>query len=162
MAAHRDFRLTPVYFNFGMVVAPAEMMDKVGADIAGADKVVTEILNTFFRFQIALTLVIQKHQLPTRALPLRYNFPNDRGFDKKYPEELRDVRILHYLRCEVVHREDDFASLDKVAALIARLDLQGSNEVLRCCVEDLHVTIAEEEGVSECGAESNYGKAAMH
>ena len=145
MGAHPDFRLTPAYFNFGMVVAPRDMMEKISSDIAAADKVVTENLDTFFRFQIALTLVIQKHRLPTCALPLRYNFPNDPGFDKKYPDELDDVRILHYLRCEVVHREKDFASLDKVAALVHRTDLAGSNEVLRRRIAELFDAVAAEE-----------------
>ena len=130
MGRHPDFRLTPAYFNFGMVVATADLMDNISSDIAAADRVVTENLDTFFRFQIALTLVIQKHQLPICALPLRYNFPNDPRFDRKYSEELDDVRILHYLRCEVVHREKDFAELAGVAALINRRDLQGSNEVI--------------------------------
>jgi hypothetical protein len=109
-------------------------------------------LDTFFRFQIALTLVIQKHQLPVRGLPLRYNFPNDPGFEKKYPKELGDIRILHYLRCEIVHREKDFDSLEKVAALVRRSDLTGSNEVLRQCIEGLFETVA----TGETSTPSNY------
>ncbi len=149
MGSHPDFRLTPVYFNFGMVMAPAEMMNKISADIADADQVVTENLDTFFRFQIALTLVLQKHQLPTQALPLRYNFPNDPRFDKEYPNELNDVRILHYLRCEIVHREKDFDNLEKVAALVRRSDLTGSNEVLRQSLEKLFPIVAAEEATTE-------------
>jgi hypothetical protein len=162
MARHEAHRLTPVYFNFGMVIAPSEMMDKIGAGIADADKFVTENLDTFFRFQIALTLVIKKNQLPTIALPMRYNFPNDPGFDRRYPEELRDIRILHYLRCEIVHRENDFFSLEKVAALIKRSDLQGSNEVLRRCLNDLYSTIAKEESQSDRVEGLNREKTAMN
>jgi hypothetical protein len=145
MGRHPDFRFTPAYFNFGMVVAPAEMMNKISANIADADRIVTENVETFFRFQIALTLVIQKHQLATRALPLRYNFPNDPRFDLKYPEELRDVRVLHYLRCEIIDREKDFKSLDQVAGLVQRRDLRGSNEVLRKCIGKLFEIVREEE-----------------
>jgi hypothetical protein len=138
-------RFTPIYYNFGMVIAPGEMMDAIGSTITEADDLVTKRLETFFRFQIALTLAIQKHNLPSRALPLRYNFPNDPGFDQKYPEELAQVRVLHYLRCEIVHRENDFADLDRIAALIRRRDLAGSNEVLRRRVEELYSTIEREE-----------------
>lgn len=148
MGRHRDFRFTPAYFNFGMVVAPAEMITKISDDIVDADKVVTENLDTFFRFQIALTLVMQKHRLPTRALTMRYNFPNDPRFDLKYSEELADVRILHYLRCEIIHREEDFTSLDKVAALTRRSDLTGSNEILRQCIAELFHVVAEEEAIA--------------
>jgi hypothetical protein len=101
--------------------------------------------NDFFRFQIALTLTIEKHKLPSRTIPLRYNFPNDPGFEQKYPNDLSDVRILHYLRCEVVHRERDFVDLTRVAALIQRRDLRGSNEVLRRCAEERYPAIKREE-----------------
>jgi hypothetical protein len=141
-------RYTPLYFNFGMVIAPGEMLNRIGEEIIAADDFVSQRLTTFFRFQIALTLTIQKKSLTSRALPLRYNFPNDPGFDQKYPDELADVRVLHYLRCETVHRENDFADLERVAALIRRRDLEGSNEILRRRLEELYPTVAEEESLT--------------
>jgi hypothetical protein len=145
MVKATEHRYTPVYFNFGMVIAPAEMMNAIGEEIIAADDLVTTHLTTFFRFQIALTLAIQKKNLPSRALPLRYNFPNDPRFDRKYPDELAHVRILHYLRCEIVHRENDFTDLEKVAALIRRRDLQGTNEVFRKRLHELYPVVAAEE-----------------
>lgn len=138
-------RLTPAYFNFGMVAAPAALMDVISSEIEAADHFVNAQLETFFRFQIALTLTIQKHNLPVRALPLRYNFPNDPRFDGRYPEELATVRVLHYLRCETLHRESDFLSLDNVEALVARRDLSGSNEVFRRRLAELYPIVREEE-----------------
>ena len=138
-------RYTPVYYNFGMVIAPAAMMAQISQEMEAADRFVNARLTTFFRFQIALSLVIQKLGLAARALPLRYNFPNDPRFDQRYPEELTKVRVMHYLRGEVVHRENDFAALARVAALAARTDLRGSNEVLRRLVAELYPTIAAEE-----------------
>ena len=140
-----EHRYTPSYYNFGMVIAPGEMMNAIATEIAAAYDLVTKRLTTFFLFQIALTLAIQKKNLPSRALPLRYNFPNDPRFDQKYPDELADVRILHYLRCETVHRENDFAASERVAALIRRPDLQGSNELLRKRLEELYPIVAEED-----------------
>jgi hypothetical protein len=149
MATDPQYRYTPVYFNFGMVLAPREMMEKISVEMATADNLVDSQFQTFFRFQIALTLAIQKQQLPAIALPLRYNFPNDPRFDKRYPDELADIRILHYLRCEIIHRERDFASLANLAALVRRRDLIGSNEVLRRRIEDLYFEIASEERKTE-------------
>ena len=140
-----EHRYTPVYFNFGMVIAPAALMDKVGEEIIDADHFVSERVTTFFRFQIALTLAMQKQRLASLALPLRYNFPNDPRFDRAYPDELTNVRALHYLRCEIVHRENDFADLERVAAIIRRRDLVGSNEVLRKRLEELYPMVAAEE-----------------
>ncbi len=138
-------KFTPIYFNFGMVVAPGDMMQAIGAEIEAAVEFVHARITTFFRFQIALTLVIQKLQLPTRPLPLRYNFPNDPRFDDRFPEELADLRVLHYLRCEVIDRERNFATLPDVAALVARGDLWGSNEVLRRTLAEFYPAVAAEE-----------------
>jgi hypothetical protein len=145
MVQWETLRFSPPYFNFGMVAAPAGLMETIGTEIEKADNFVSANLDTFFRFQIALTLTIQKHGLPVCALPLRYNFPNDPGFDARYPEELSDVRMLHYLRCEIIHRERDFRTLNSVASLIARQDLAGSNEVFRRRVAELYPLVREEE-----------------
>jgi hypothetical protein len=138
-------RMTPVYYNFGMVVMPAALMQTLSAEMEPADNFVNATIETFFRFQIALTLAIQKTNLPSRALPLRYNFPNDPRFDRRYPHELEQVCILHYLRCDVVHRENDFADLAKVAGLIGRRDMAGSDEVLRRTLAELYPIVAKEE-----------------
>ena len=52
---------------------------------------------------------------------------------------------MHYLRCEVVHREKNFTDQGEVAALVGRADLRGSNEVLRRCMEELYPVIKREE-----------------
>jgi hypothetical protein len=147
MATSSDHRFTPPYFNFGVVVAPFRLMDKISAEMARADEFVKASLTSGYRFQIALTLAILKNGLTTRSLPVRYNFPNDSRFDEKYPEDLNDIRILHYLRvyAQVVDRKKDFASLESVAALIARDNLRGSNEVFRRCIEELYPRVLEEE-----------------
>ena len=144
-------RMTPVYYNFGMVLMPAQFMEVLNAEMEPANNFVHANLDTFFRFQIGLTLAIQKAGLPTRALPLRYNFPNDPQFDQKYPDELTQIRILHYLRCEIVHRERDFTDLRNIAGLIARTDLASSNEILRETVAALYPVVATEESAAVIG-----------
>jgi hypothetical protein len=138
-------RFAPAYFNFGMVLTSASAMDTLGAEIIAADHFVSANLDTFFRHQIALTLAMQKVGLTSRALPLRDNFPNDPRFDKNYPDELARVRVLHYLRCDVVHRENDFRTLAAVKRLIARTDLTGSNELLRKTLAELYPAVAAGE-----------------
>jgi hypothetical protein len=149
MVSDPAYRFTPPYFNFGMVVAPLALMDEISTEMAPSDEFVKSNLTTIYRFQIALTLAILKTNVPTRSLPLRYNFPNDSRFDEKYPEDLADIRILHYLRvqAQIVDRKKDFAQLANVAALISRQNLQGSNEIFRRCIEELYPRVAEEERV---------------
>ena len=147
MAMEPHHQFTPPYFNFGMVVAPAEIMEQISAEMPAADDFVKSKLTTIYRFQIALTLAILKRGLPSRTLPVRYNYPNLEGFDQRYPEELADIRVLHYLKvyAKMVDRKKDFATLASVAALIQRPNLRGSNEIFRRRIEELYPVVAEEE-----------------
>ncbi len=138
-------RLSPAYYNFAMVIAPFQMADKISGEMIAADDFAAANITTNKRFQVALTLSIQKHELPAISIPHRYNFPNDPLFEKRFPEELADVRFVHYTDRSVVHRDRDLESLAAVAALIARRDLTGSNEILRQRLEDLYPIVAAEE-----------------
>ena len=91
---------------------------------------------------MALALAVAKSGVPARTLPLRFNFPNQRAFDLAHPAELADVRFLHYLRTEIVHRDRDFEGPAAMRRLIGRTDLSGSNEVLRAGVAGLTVSSA--------------------
>ena len=74
---------------------------------------------------------IAKANVPYIALPVKYNFPNQPEFEDKYPEDLRDVRALHYMRENLVSRTTDFESLSALRSLCQRTDLSGSHELLR-------------------------------
>lgn len=138
-------RFTPPYFNFGMIVGPYELMDKLNLDMIQADLFAAEHVKTNKRFQIGLTLAIQKHRIPVRILPFRYNFANDPRFDERYADELARIRVLHYTRKKIVNRDRDFESLEAVEAFLARTDLTGSNEVLRRKIAKLYPMVREEE-----------------
>jgi hypothetical protein len=135
----------PAYFNGGMVLGPRPLMDQLCELYESAEDAVDQVMTTYFRPQLARTLAIRKAGVPYRLLPLRYNYPNDPGFDAKYPDELLQVVILHYLRNDILHRDEDFMNADRTARLVGRADLSGSNEVLRRRIAELHLVVAEEE-----------------
>ena len=135
----------PVYFNGGMILGPRLLMDQLCELFESAEEAVDRILTSHFRPQLARTLAIRKARLPYRLLPVRYNYPNDPAFDAKYPDELRELAILHYLRKDILHRDEDFLNAERTAHLVARTDLSGSNEILRRRVAELHRRVAEEE-----------------
>jgi hypothetical protein len=93
--------------------------------------------DTYWFDQLALALSAARSGGKKLVLQPRYNFPNQRGFDEAYPDDLADIRFLHYLRTDTVDRDRDFASLDAMLRLVDRTDLDGSNEVLRQRVEKL-------------------------
>jgi hypothetical protein len=138
-------RYGPPYYNFGMVLAPGRMMDAINAEMLPADRFAVANVRGNKRFQIALTLSMLRRRLPARILPMRYNFPNYDLFEQRYPEELQNVHVMHYLRRDVVDRNRDFESLAAMKALVERKDLAGANEILRRRIEQLYPVIEEEE-----------------
>lgn len=138
-------RYSPAYFNGGMVIGPGDLMDALLGHFAAADKTVAE-LGTFRHVaQIARTLAMYKAGVPIRLLPMRYNFPNDEFFETTFPEELTELRILHYLRQGPVHKKRDFESAEAVATLIDRKDLVGANERLRQLLAELEPIVRSRE-----------------
>jgi hypothetical protein len=137
----------PAYFNFGMVLGTQREMAAVCGNILGARSFVEKRIDTFYHDQIALTLTMYKHGIEPWIVPLRFNFPNDPRFDEAYPQELAEIRALHYLRTAIVDRDRDFERLDSVEKLIRRADLEGSNEVLRRTLATLYCQVAAGEAL---------------
>ena len=138
------YRYSPAYFNGGMVVGPVELMEEMCMLFSKADDSIAAVGNFVYKAQIARTLAMYKAGVPVRSLPVRYNFPNDRRFERAYPYELDDLRILHYLRCDAIDRNRDFASPSMVRQMLARNDLTGANEKLRGLIASMEWRVASE------------------
>jgi hypothetical protein len=89
--------------------------------------------NPDFSGQAALTLAIAAAGVPTWALPLRFNFPNDARAEQMYPEELADIAIYHYLRTSVFDRHVIFTNAERYAAFLG-LPLTGVNGLFQDAV----------------------------
>ena len=87
---------------------------------------VAELLGEWWAPQVSLALTCADLGLPTLALPMRYNFPNDRRADAMYSGELEFIAFLHYLRREQFQRETIFADEDPFAQFL-ELPLTGSD-----------------------------------
>src|SRR5262249_744677 len=121
----------PPSFNFGVLIAPPDLMTAVGQVIYAEMDHVEHVVETCFKCQLALSLALVRLRLPTRVLPLRYNFPNDLVFEGPCAEELRDVRLLHCLRTDVFDKGRDFRGLAGLGAILQREVAPGVNAVLQ-------------------------------
>lgn len=130
-------RFSPAYFNFGAVFVPNCLMPELAKSYAIQLKRAEEAKAGYFKGQLALTMAIYDLDLPRVALDTRYNFPNDRNFEELYPGDLRDVRIIHYLRQNVVDRQAIWETPQALEQFLRRTDLDGSNEILRRKVKTL-------------------------
>ncbi len=131
-------RHCPPYFNLGFLLASRDVLHVLGGTIYQEMQTVESVHETPFRCQIALTLAILRTGVAWRALPLRFNFPNDIHFLPRHAPELDDVRVIHYLRDEQVDRSTDLASVEGVQALLARADLNPINARLQQELRELH------------------------
>lgn len=127
----QERRFGPPYFNSGMILAPSEMLEALWPAYIDGVKAVASTINTYYFDQLGFTLGLVKSGVPFRRLPIRFNFPNEHLFDMAFPGELNDLRFLHFLRTEIVHRDDAFKNFATIAEFIARQDLSGSNESFR-------------------------------
>src|SRR5260370_42557749 len=67
---------------------------------------------------------------------MRYNCPNDGFSEARYPEELDNVCIFHYLRTHAFDRHKIFASRRAYQEFL-ELPLTGCNKVFQSCVSTL-------------------------
>lgn len=136
---------SPAYFNGGMIFGPGEVMQEMLSYIQAADLAVNQLGDCAHQAQVARTLAMYKTGAQLEALPLRYNYPNDPNYDLSSPEELANVRVIHFLRRQIIHREKDFASRLSIQRLVGRKDLSGSNEVFRNLVSELQPKVESDE-----------------
>lgn len=128
----------PWYPNSGVVFGPRALVERMAEHYQQAIQFLGRAIEDgYWNDQIANTLAAYAAQVPMRALPISFNFPNQREFDAAYPTPLDDVRFVHYLRTDTIDRDRDFANADAIRALAGRCDLTGSNEVLRARVAQL-------------------------
>ena len=125
-------RLLPAgYWNTGVVYASRWYLEGLWPHIEDALEFVRGAVGSYFLDQIALSLAIMRNGLPHEELDARWNFPNQPEFESAYPDQLADVRWIHFLRKNQVDREADFHDHDSVRNFVLNSALKGSNEVLR-------------------------------
>lgn len=101
----------PFYINFGAVFFAASAFHQLLPTYLRIRHQIERLLPTpDFSAQVALTLALTEEAIPTLALPMRYNFPNDETAALRYPEELEHVAFWHYLRTNKYNRQMIFAS----------------------------------------------------
>jgi len=109
----------PFYINYGFLAGPSYLLVNLHRQLEEIQPVVIRALRNDFYGQVAIALAVERAGLPWRALPMRFNFPNDPNADRLHPEELENVVLLHYLRHTKFDRGTIFASRDSFDKFLA-------------------------------------------
>lgn len=128
-----EFASCPFYVNFGFVLITPKIIKTIVntyLSIRPEIALLKILKQPYFSGQIALTLALLAHDIPTYDLGLRYNFPNDTAADGLHPRELEDVCLIHYLRTDQFDRQTIFISEDAFNDFLS-LKLNGSNKVFQ-------------------------------
>jgi len=146
MITREEDRYCPPYFNFGMLLGPASMMRQIGERFDADMAAVERVHDTEFKCQIALSLSLLQLGVKIKPLPLRYNLPNDDRFLKLHAAELRDVRIVHYLRKHIgpFDKRRDFADYAAVGRFLQREDLDGINREMQRMLRPIHARVQQD------------------
>ncbi len=128
----------PFYVNYGFVAGTPAMLVALHGELRRMQPHLAERIGKSVGFygQAAIALAVQKLGLPHRALPMRFNYPNDPLADRLYPEELANVVLLHYLRTTHFDRHRIF-SIEEEFRRFLSLDLSGSDRVFQQYVREL-------------------------
>lgn len=98
-------RMTPIYFNYGVVVSPRIQVEKLARMMWSDIRLVRSIADTWFRSQIALTIGLLRSGIAWDTISINDNFPLHvdaeaiRRLNTRPGETLddRSIRIFHYL-----------------------------------------------------------------
>jgi hypothetical protein len=75
--------------------------------------------------------------VPWSLLRWRYNLPNVPVIER-FSREIDKVHLFHYLGLNQFKKHEDFASVDSVAAFLARNDLEPINQRLQRHLRPVH------------------------
>jgi hypothetical protein len=107
-------RIAPFYVNDGAVFIPKALFaDFAELFLRLRPLVMERLVQPYYAGQVALSLAVTEMKARTSALPMRYNFPNDELAAARFPEELENVKIFHYLRTHQFDRKAIFSQPDK-------------------------------------------------
>ncbi|MEO7841488.1 MAG: glycoside hydrolase family 99-like domain-containing protein [Anaerolineales bacterium] len=129
----------PFYINYGFVILTPKIIKTVAntfLDLRSKIISLKEIKYPIFSGQIALALSLLALDIPTYELGLQYNFPNDPLADQLHPKELKDVRLIHYLRTDKFDRHAVFTTEEAFNGFLS-LKLEGSNKLFQDHVRKL-------------------------
>src|SRR5690606_21989617 len=100
---------SPFYINYGFLAGPPQLLTQLYKSERKLVKKVAQYVGNYWAPPVCIPLAVEDAKLSTCALPMRYNYPNDKIADSLYPEELEKIIVMHYLRTGKFDRHSIFS-----------------------------------------------------
>ena len=139
------YRYCPPYFNYGVIAVPAGLLSRISQAYAPCLERLRAVFGSYFDGQIALSMAIAQVDAPVRALPLRYNLPNNPLLEALHHQEIEHATILHLLGDQQFRRAETFASLASLEAFLERTDLRVVSLMAQEVVRAIFPALVAEE-----------------
>ncbi|MEY2508772.1 MAG: hypothetical protein QOH01_3101 [Verrucomicrobiota bacterium] len=129
--AMKENTIAPFYVNDGAVFIPRPIFHEfANAYLDLRPKVIERLFEPYYAGQVALALAVTRIGARSCALPMRYNFPNDERAIIRFPEELDNVKIFHYLRTHEFERKTIFSHEDRYQEFL-HSTVSGVNKIFQ-------------------------------
>lgn len=109
--ASQGIRVAPPYYNYGFVLGTREAMEAIARTVEEDYRTAAAYMKTDLSAQAGLALSIVKNKVAYASLPVRFNMWAWPPYASAFPEELPDVRLLHYLHSGAFAKTRDVQSL---------------------------------------------------
>lgn len=125
----------PFYINLGFFVGTPSLFARYFQQHERVIPIVRQVMDNKFYEQLAVPFAVERAGLPRRALPMRFNFPNDPLAEETYPDEAANVVNVHYLRRTHFDRHRIFASREDFDRFMS-LSLRGIDACFQQAVRE--------------------------
>jgi hypothetical protein len=133
----QEAQACPFYLNDGVVLFAREYFDRFAPlYLDTRPRLAGRLADPYYAGQVALALSAAQIPLPSIALPLRFNFPNDLVAAARFPEELENAVVFHYLRADEFDRQQIFRWGETYSVFFSR-PLNPANARFRDSVRSL-------------------------
>lgn len=131
------FPENPFYVNYGFLAGTPQILARLYEASVKVRARLSSYSDPFWIPQISIPIAVHQAGIPTMTLPLRYNFQNDGAVDAAYPDELVDVRVIHYMNTGQYDRSRIFCDPDAFYGFMGQRFHESSSRTLQTHVRRL-------------------------
>jgi len=147
MSTNPLHQFCPEYFNYGFILAPKHITDKMGKSFQADLKIVNSVFNTWFASQIVNTLTINKNKIKCISLSMNYNFPLHipetaiRKINFKDKHHPKDIKVFHYLGNGTFNKSH-FETKKTLEIALKKKDLEECAKYFQIKLQEVYDTIS--------------------